>query len=175
MEFGAPSQEVLFLIICMQCGHQNDGHNLNNCQNCGALLPRMDTSAMVRVEEESGQVKQFSEAVEKVRSGEWDQEQFYEFLSGVFERLGNLRAEIEEIIVENKYDEYANEEVEQGLQGMNCFEEGMQEMSLYVEDGELSHLDTGMQLIIEGNSLLNDAKRLNRSGRKDLEEQWGTM
>ena len=51
----------------------------------------------------------------------------------------------------------------------------MQEMSLYVEDGELSHLDTGMQLIIEGNSLLNDAKRLNRSGRKDLEEQWGTM
>lgn len=89
--------------------------------------------------------------------------------------MGNLRAEIEEIIVENKYDEYANEEVEQGLQGMNCFEEGMQEMSLYVEDGELSHLDTGMQLIIEGNSLLNDAKRLNRSGRKDLEEQWGTM
>ena len=117
MEFGAPSQEVLFLIICMQCGHQNEGHNLKNCQNCGALLPRMDTSAMVRVEEESGQVKQFSEAVEKVRSGEWDQEQFYEFLSGVFERLGNLRAEIEEIIVENKYDEYANEEVEQGLQG----------------------------------------------------------
>ena len=85
------------MIICMQCGYQNEGKNLRKCQNCGALLPRMDTSAMVQVEEQSGRVKQFADAVEKVRSEEWGPEEFYEFLSGVYEQLGNLRGEIEEL------------------------------------------------------------------------------
>lgn len=163
------------LIICMQCGYQNEGKNLKKCQNCGAILPHMDTSAMVQVEEQSGRVKQFADAVEKVRSEEWGPEEFYEFLSGVYEQLGNLRGEIEEIINQNEYGEYAAEEVEHGLNGMNLFEEGMQEMSYYVEDGDLSHLDLGMEHIVEGNKMLNEAKRLNRSGRKELEEQWGTI
>ena len=48
-------------------------------------------------------------------------------------------------------------------------------MSYYVEDGDLSHLDLGMERIVEGNNMLNEAKRINRSGRKELEEQWGTI
>ena len=86
-----------------------------------------------------------------------------------------MRGEIEEIITQNEYGEYAAEEVEHGLNGMNLFEEGMQEMSYYVEDGDLSHLDLGMERIVEGNNMLNEAKRINRSGRKELEEQWGTI
>ncbi|MGM9997804.1 MAG: hypothetical protein ACI38Q_00140 [Candidatus Bruticola sp.] len=163
------------MIICMQCGEQNEGKNLRKCQNCGAILPRMDTSAMVQVEEQSGRVKQFANAVEKVRSEEWGAEDFYEFLNGVYEQLRSLREEIEEIIVQNQYGEYAPEEVEGGLEGMDCFEEGMQEMSIYVEDGDISHLDLGMEKIVEGNRRINEAKRINRSSRKELEEQWGTI
>ncbi|MGM9991480.1 MAG: hypothetical protein ACI376_01340 [Candidatus Bruticola sp.] len=163
------------MIICMQCGYQNEGKNLKKCQNCGAILPRMDTSAMVQVEEQSGRVKQFADAVEKVRSEEWGAEDFYEFLSSVYEHLSNLRAEIEEIIAQNQYEEYAAEEISDGLAGMDCFEEGMQEMSCYVDDGDISHLDLGMERIVEGNRRINEAKRINRSSRKELEEQWGTI
>lgn len=163
------------MIICMQCGYQNEGKNPKNCENCGALLPRMDTSSMVRMEEQSGRVKQFSDAVEHVRSGEWGAEEFLGFLQEMFDTLSTLRAEIETLIVESDYEEHGSEEVEQGLGGMNMFEEGMQEMSLYTEDGEISHLDLGMEHIIQGNAMLNDAKRINRTSRNKLEDEWGTM
>lgn len=130
---------------------------------------------MVKFEEQSGRIKQFADAIERVRSEEWGPDEFYEFLSGVYEKLMGLRGEIEEIITEGEYEEYASEEVEQGINGINLFEEGMQEMSYYVEDGDISHLDIGMERMVEGNALLNDAKRLNRSGRQKLEDEWGTM
>ena len=163
------------MIICMQCGHQNEGKNLRNCENCGAILPRMDTSSMVRSEEQSGRVKQFSDAVENVRSGEWSPEEFIEFLQGIYEALSNLRGDIENLIVESEYEEHGSEEVEQGLGGMNLFEEGMEEMSLYAEDGDLMHLDMGMEKIIQGNAMINDAKRINRVSRQELEDEWGCM
>ncbi|MCR4783151.1 MAG: hypothetical protein K6A35_01350 [bacterium] len=164
------------MIICMQCGHQNEGRDLKRCQSCGAILPRLDTSAMVKVEVQSGRVKQFSDAVEKVRSGEWGPEEFWNnFLQPTYNKLSSLREEIEDMITETNYQEQSHEEVEQGLKGMDCFEAGMQEMVAYVEEGEISYLDSGMEKIIEGNNYLNDAKRINREGRKELEEQWGTI
>lgn len=163
------------MIICMQCGFQNEGKEQKECSNCGALLPRMDTSAMVKVETVSGKVKQFSDAIEKVRSEEWGPEEFYEFLHGVYTDLQEKRAAVESFITENEYEEFASEEVGQGIEGMNQFEMGMEEMSLYVEDGDITHLDIGLEKIARGNEMINDAMRINRAERKRLEDEWGWM
>lgn len=160
------------MIICMQCGHQNEGKNPKNCESCGAVLPRMDTSSVVRVEERSDRLREFSEAIEKVRSGAWGREDFDKFIHGLYDRLVALRVGIEGIITDNEYQEYASEEVQCGLEGMNLYEAGMVEMSLYGEDGDFAHLDRGMDNIVKGNAMLNEAKRLNRAGRQALAEMW---
>ncbi len=162
------------MIICMQCGFQNEKET-KNCENCGAQLPRVDTSAMIKVEKVAGRAGQFQNAVEQVKSGEWGTEEFFEFLQNIYQVLAEKRASAEQLIAETNYHEMAEEEVQQGLEGMDQFEEGMQEMSLYVEDGEISHLDIGLELIFSGNEKINDAMMINRAERRKLEEEWGWM
>lgn len=130
---------------------------------------------MVKVEKVSGRMGQFVDAVNNVKGGAWSAEEFLEFLQNMFVVLQEKRVGTEALIEESHYDEFCQEEVELGLQGMEQFEEGMQEMSLFLEDGEVAHLDVGLASINHGNELLNDAMRVNRASRRKLEDEWGLM
>ncbi len=162
------------MIICMQCGTQNE-KGLKLCAGCGATLPRLDTTSMVTVDKVAGRFQQFRDAVDRVKAGQWATEDFFEFLQNIYTLLADKRSGTEQLIQESGYEEYADDEVRQGRDGMDHYEMGMQEMSLFVEDGELSHLDLGLDLIWQGNERLNDAMRINRAERKKLEDEWGWM
>ena len=162
------------MIICMQCGAQN-GKGAKVCASCGAILPRMDTSSMVTVDKIAGRFTQFRDAVERVKEGHWSSEEFLEFLQNIYALLSEKRAGTEQLIQETGYEEYADDEVSQGRDGMDQYELGMQELSLFLEDGETDHLDQGLDLIWQGNERLNDAMRINRAERKKLEDEWGWM
>ena len=56
-----------------------------------------------------------------------------------------------------------------GLLGLELYEAGMQELSAYLQDGDLEHLDEGLHLIREGNEKVNEAMHLNRESREDLD------
>jgi len=45
----------------------------------------------------------------------------------------------------------------------------MHEMWLYLEDGDPGHLDSGLEMLWEGNEKINEAMRLNRDSREDLD------
>ena len=52
---------------------------------------------------------------------------------------------------------------------MENFEQGIEEMWLYTQDGNVAHLDTGLKTIKKGNDLLNKAMTINRDGYEELE------
>lgn len=118
-----------------------------------------------------GRYNQFKRAVDNVRSEAWSPEEFNEFLVNIYEDLSAKAQEMREIIVNENYGDYAKEEVECGLAGLDLFEAGMQELSLLLEDGEFVHLDEGLSLIWEGNEKINEAMRLNREGRDNIDLQ----
>ena len=130
---------------------------------------------MVAVDKVAGRFQQFKDAVERVRSGQWASDDFLEFLQNIYTLLTEKRMSAEQLIQESGYEEYAEDEVRQGRDGMDHYEMGMQEMSLFLEDGEMAHLDQGLDLIWQGNERLNDAMRINRAERKKLEDEWGWM
>lgn len=118
-----------------------------------------------------GRYNQFKRAVDNVRSEAWSPEEFNEFLVNIYEDLSAKAQEMREIIATENYGEFAKDEVECGLAGLDLFESGMQELSVFLEDGEFVHLDEGLALIWEGNEKINEAMRLNREGRDNLDLQ----
>ncbi len=116
-----------------------------------------------------GRYNQFKRAVDNVRNGSWTVEEFGEFLNNIYEDLGAKAQEMREIIVEEKYEEINGEEVSMGGSGIDLYDAGMQEMSYFLEDGEEHHLDEGLAMIWEGNEKINEAMRLNREGRDNLD------
>lgn len=162
------------MIICMQCGAQSH-KGAKSCSSCGAILPRMDTSSMVTVDKIAGRFQQFKDAVDRVKTGQWQSEEFFDFLQNIYALLADKRSGTEQLIQETGYEEYSDDEVRQGRDGMDHYEMGMQEMSLFVEDGDTAHLDHGLDLIWQGNERINDAMRINRAERKKLEDEWGWM
>lgn len=116
-----------------------------------------------------GRYRQFKEAVDKTRSGEWSAEEFQAFLMNTFELLTAKANECRTIIEEEEYEDDSPDEVREGLAGLDLYDAGMHEMYAYLEDGELEHLDEGLRLIYDGNEKINEAMRLNRETREDLD------
>ena len=138
-------------------------------------MPHFEVTPTVKVEVVSGRFQKFHDSVEQVRSGAMSAEDFGEFLQKQYEILQNIRAEIENIVAGTDYLEKAAEEMSQGVQGMDHYEAGIQEMWAYLDDGEAEHLEAGLDMVRIGNELINDAKRINRLSRKKLEDEWGMM
>ena len=158
----------------MQCGSENRKDD-KKCSNCGAVLPHFEMTPTVKVEVVTGRFMKFHDCVEKVRNGQMAPEQLSEFLQDEYNALEKFRGEIDEIIGGTDYMEKCHDEMEQGIQGLEHFEEGMHEMWAYLEDGELDHLEIGLESIRKGSDCINDAMRLNRVARKQLEDEWGMM
>ena len=118
-----------------------------------------------------GRYNQFKRAVDNVKAGTWTAEEFHDFLFNIYEDLSAKAQELRQIIETENYSEYAAEEVNCGVAGLELFEAGMQEMSVYLEDGEPVHLDEGLARIWEGNEKINEAMRINREKREELDVQ----
>lgn len=119
------------------------------------------------MEREVGRYNQFSEAVAKTRSGEWSAEDLQAFLETSYEVLETKALECRSIIEEEEYADDSPAEVEAGLEGLDLYDAGIHEMYAYLEDGDLEHLDAGLQMMWEGNEKINEAKRLNRETRDE--------
>ena len=117
----------------------------------------------------TGRYQQFQQAVERTRAGEWNAEDFEAFLLNDFETLTDNAVDCRDFIEESRYHEEAPEEVEAGLRGVDLYEVGMQELWLYLQDGDAGHLEEGLRLLWEGNEKINEAMRINRESREDLD------
>lgn len=87
----------------------------------------------------------------------------------LYDVLTEKAVDVRAFIQESGYRDEAPDEVESGLQGVDLYEAGMQELYQYLQDGYDDHLTEGLRLLWEGNEKINHAMFLNRESREDLD------
>ena len=150
------------MILCLRCGGQNTPTE-NYCEHCGATLPKLAyTIDMAVVEKVDDRLHRFVEAAQNVQSGEITLDEFTNFMETTYNRLKRIEDEIREIPVSEEIMESFEEELDVGFQGMELFNEGMEEMMAYADDEDPSHLSAGLRLIEQGNAMIHQARTINR-------------
>ncbi|MEW6279314.1 MAG: hypothetical protein AB1758_11865 [Candidatus Eremiobacterota bacterium] len=112
---------------------------------------------------------QFKEAVDRVLNGEWTPEEFGAWLGEMTPRMLEKGRKTMEDLEEWGYTRMAPEECAEGFQGIELYERGMDEMALFLEDGDAQHLHDGLALCLEGNQKVNKAMLMNRDAYEELE------
>lgn len=162
-------------VVCLHCGERNTGGTLE-CPHCGAGLPRMDHSTQSRsFDTITERYDQFRSAGMKAKSGEWSRHELQEWLGQMSKRLAARAQFLIDTIRQTGYYDYRSDEVDMGMTGVLDYEEGMELMRQFVEDGNPLHIDDALEKIWEGNEKINEAMRMNREFRRQLEEEWGYM
>lgn len=158
---------------CFDCDFDNPDEE-KWCLACGAPLGERRASMDIDYEATRGRYNQFKNASEMARSGQWTSAQFKKFMEDISSFLAKKAQEIVELIQTTNYtsDEGGTEEVNVGMQGIDAFEKGMEEMYHYSEDLDPEHLELGLRMIWEGNQLILEAMRVNRTNRQNLIDQW---
>ncbi|MFP4496575.1 MAG: zinc-ribbon domain-containing protein [Vulcanimicrobiota bacterium] len=169
------------MILCMRCGAQNNPDE-NYCQSCGATLPKLAYSMeMAAVEKVMDLYYKFEDAVNKLRNGEWSENDFEDFAVGMQAKLGQREEEIKEVEIDEEIMDDFEAELEVGFQGVEKINDGVDTLLDYLEDKNESHLDNGLGFIKQGLELIHQARIINRERDKrlnadaDAYRQEGTM
>ncbi len=161
------------MIICVKCGHQN-ADNVTNCTQCGAQLPRMAQQP----QEEAGpnyindRVKELEDAATKVQSGEWDLDQFSDYVEDILQVMNEREQSIRAIEIPPQTIEQFRAELEAGFTGITLYHNGLARMASYADSQDPAALTEGLELVRQGNDYLNEALRLNFASQKKYEEMY---
>lgn len=152
-------------MLCVQCGYENPVGS-NYCEQCYALMPRMDLFQVLEPTIVSDRLRKIQNAVNKVEKNEMSIEDFAEFIVSTYETLIQKAVEIQELVETSNYFDISPEEVEVGYKGMGFYEQGLLEIYHYVEDYDPVHLSQGLEMVTQGNNSINEAMRINRENRE---------
>jgi hypothetical protein len=170
-------------VTCLMCGAENDPTN-TICTSCESAMPTAEEQIVVNsptpdrkapAGTQTGRYQQFVVAVDKVKLGQWGPLELANWLQEMTAVLATRAAEFVQIIHGSNYYEVQSREVESCFAGMEQYEDGMQELWKFIDDGDANHLENGLETIWEGNKQINQAILLNRNFRRELEEEWGFM
>jgi hypothetical protein len=157
----------------MKCGHSNS-FGQKFCSSCNAVLPKMTHVPQVAAEPTfvNERYLKIQAASEQALSGELSLEDYAAFLGSVYDALVIKEQEMREIEIPPETFEDFQEELEVGFAGVEMYFEGLRTLQLFVEQQEPSHIEAGLELVREGNELVNQAMRINRENRRKLEEAY---
>jgi hypothetical protein len=119
-----------------------------------------------------GRFQKVKNEADKVRAGQMSHEDFTHFVDTTIELIMEKEATIRDTEIPSEAVEDFREEMEMGLAGIDLFCRGLAEMRVYVEDEDGQHLDAGLELVRDGNGMLNNAIMINRRNRHKLEEMY---
>ena len=156
------------ITLCLRCAAPNPPDE-NYCSKCGATLPKLAYNlGMPSVEQISERYMQFAQAVEYVKTGEWDLERFEAFLTEISEKLSKIEQDLEELPITEDIEEDFEEEMDVGFSGVELYNEGIDILMQYLTEEEPSLLDEGLMKIYQGNELINRARIINRERENKL-------
>ena len=148
----------------MKCGYENPVGS-NYCEQCSSPLPRMEIFQVLQPTVVTGRLRKIQNYIESVQREDISLEEFSEFIRTTYDILVQKSVEIQEFVDSTCYRDISPEEVEIGYEGMCSYEEGLQEMYLFIEDLDPIHLTVGMEMVVQGNNSINEAMRINRENR----------
>lgn len=171
--------EVVHEVECPNCGYPI-GVNVHTCPNCQFVIYSQDPidrpAPKTHERDITDRYDQFAERVQMIRDGRMSVEQFGNWLRTTQQMLLGQRERYVEMIKVSGYYEDSTDEVNMGMTGILDYEEAM-EMMLSFANGEADSatLDAALEKMWEGNEKCNEAARINRRFRAQLEEDWGYM
>lgn len=147
-------------VICLNCGHKNKIGS-NYCEKCNVPLKIWDG---VKDKKATERLQLFISAVEKVKSGEWSDDVFSNFIEATSGKLTSIIGEIKKIEIEIEKDimPFFEEELDTGLSGTDMYMLGIDELRKYFQSKDTSLLDKGVKLIYNGNEKINEAIEINK-------------
>lgn len=158
-------------MLCPKCGFDNQA-GVFCCVKCGAKIPRFMQEAEPGVQHTpiSGRLQVIENAVSNVLGGVWELERFLEFLQELRDVLSAKEQEIRDIAIPEENRDEFNDELTMGFSGISLYNRGIAQMLTY--NGSNSEvLESGLNLVRQGNERINEAMRINRSNRNKLEEE----
>lgn len=178
-EVAVTTEQVEAPTQCPYCG-QPVSPGDEECGNCQATLVSSDPldrpAPKTHDRDITSRYDEFASRVQMVRDGRMTREQFSTWLGTIKKQLVSQRDRYVEMIRTSGYYEMSSDEVDMGMTGILDYEEGMELMSLFAASEEdLSVLDQALAKMWEGNEKCNEAMRINRAFRNQLEEDWGYM
>jgi hypothetical protein len=157
------------MIICAQCGTENSDQ-AEVCARCGVAFAEAPRPPAAEGQPVENRLREVEEAVRRVVSGELSPQEFGQMMSHLSAELAAKEQEIRDIELPPEALQAFREELEAGFGGMKLFKEGVQTLLRYGEDPRQEHLDSGLELVRQGNARLNYAVELNRQARQVLEK-----
>jgi hypothetical protein len=184
-------------VTCIKCGYLNPPSR-DNCASCGVVLPKTaaPSGASTFVMGEEGDVglggegefvmtetlAKLVEASAKARDEKITFEEYSVTLNGQEEKLRQLLKDMERPPVSLKIEDYPEdqrgmiqEQLEMGKEiidltreGANEYLEGIAEMRLFGEDGDVNHLRAGLELAISGNQKMHQVRKFGDIAKKEL-------
>lgn len=118
-------------------------------------------------------LRQVEVLVAEVRTGQRPPEDFASRLRDLLGAIEEQEQKIRRIEVPAEALEGLKEELGAGFRGIARFRDGLQRLLAW--GGEASVLDEGLGMVREGNAMLNEAVRLNRANRAELERLYGDL
>lgn len=144
--------------------------NLDSKNPLNAPAPRGHADNM------TARYMEFQGKVEAVRLGKLARPEFAVWLNETIERLLAKRQDYMLTVRESGYIETHPAEVDLAMNGILDFEEAASDMLEFARSqADISALDAALAKMWQANDAINDAMRMNRSFRAQLEDDWGYM
>lgn len=166
-------------IDCPNCGFSMaaDSHS---CPSCGFVIYAQDPierpAPKTHDRDITDRYDQFAGRVQMVRDGRISLADFGTWLETTKRNLLGQRERYYEMIKVSGYYEDSEDEVNMGMTGILDYEEAMGMMASVVGgEADIGVLDAALEKMWEGNEKCNEAARLNRRFRAQLEDDWGYM
>lgn len=110
-----------------------------------------------------------TEACQRVASGDWELEEFADYVDQLAERLAKREEDIKKLPIPEEIIDEIREELEVGFSGITYWNDGVARLAQFTEDPDVEHLEEGLELCRQGNDLLNEAAQLNRANYRRVE------
>jgi hypothetical protein len=110
-----------------------------------------------------------TEACQRVASGDWELDQFADYIDQLVERLAEREEFIKNMPIPPEIIDEIREELEVGFSGITYWNDGVARLAQFPDDPDVEHLEEGLELCRQGNDLLNEAAQLNRANYKRVE------
>jgi hypothetical protein len=124
----------------------------------------------------TGRYEDFQRKVEGLRMGSISPADFIEWLANIRVTLAGKRASYINTVRDMGYQDANPEEVDIAVNGILDFEDAIEDMwEFTLGKTDISGLDTALAKMWQANEMINDAMRLNRGFRAQLEDDWGYM
>lgn len=124
----------------------------------------------------TGRYDEFQKKIEGLRVGMVTPEAFIEWLAVTRQTILEKGDVYVKTVGEMDYYETHPQEVEMAVNGIKDFEESVEQMwDFTLGKTDISGLDTALAKMWQANEQINEAMRLNRGFRAQLEDDWGYM